>query len=76
MVQQKVQKPLAGPNKWADRIWPQRFNANLSWSALERPVQEGEADAALRSAVKHCRSTQERVLASRRLGYRITRIDL
>ena len=31
MVQQMVQKPLAGPNKWADRIWPQRFNANVSW---------------------------------------------
>ena len=48
----------------------------MSWSELERLVQEGEADAALRRALKHCRSTQELVLAARRLGYRITRIDL
>jgi predicted ribosomally synthesized peptide with nif11-like leader len=48
----------------------------MSWSELERLVQEGEADTALRRALKHCRSTQELVLAARRLGYRITRIDL
>jgi predicted ribosomally synthesized peptide with nif11-like leader len=48
----------------------------MSWSELERLVQEGEADAALRRALKHCRSTQELVLAARRLGYRITRVDL
>ena len=48
----------------------------MSWSELERLVQEGEADAALRRALKHCRSTQELVLAARRLGYRITRLDL
>jgi len=40
----------------------------MSWSELERLVQEGEADAALRRALKHCRSTQELVLAARRLG--------
>jgi predicted ribosomally synthesized peptide with nif11-like leader len=48
----------------------------MSWSELERLVQEGEADAALRRALKHCRSTQELVLAARRLGYRITHVDL
>jgi hypothetical protein len=48
----------------------------MSWSELERLVQEGEADAGLRRALKHCRSTQELVLAARRLGYRITRLDL
>ena len=48
----------------------------MSWSELERLVQEGEADTALRRALKHCRSTQELVLAARRLGYRITRVDL
>ena len=48
----------------------------MSWSELERLVQEGEADVALRRALKHCRSSQELVLAARRLGYRITRLDL
>jgi hypothetical protein len=35
-----------------------------------------EADAALQRALKHCRSRKELILAARRLGYRITRIDL
>ena len=48
----------------------------MSWSELERFVEELEADAALRRAVKHCRSRKELILAARRLGYRITRIDL
>ena len=48
----------------------------MSWSELERFVEELEADAALRRAVKHCRSRRELILAARRLGYRITRIDL
>jgi len=53
-----------------------RMREAMSWSELERLVQEGEADAALRRALKHCRSTHELVLAARRLGYRITRMDL
>ena len=48
----------------------------MSWSELERLVEELEADATLRRAVKHCRSRKELILAARRLGYRITRIDL
>lgn len=48
----------------------------MSWSELERFVEELEGDAALRRAVKHCRSRKELILAARRLGYRITRIDL
>jgi len=48
----------------------------MSWSELERLVDQAETDVALRRALKHCRSTQELVLAARRLGYRITRIDL
>ena len=48
----------------------------MSWSELERFVEELEADATLRRAVKHCRSRKELILAARRLGYRITRIDL
>ncbi len=35
-----------------------------------------EADSALQHALKHCRSRKELMLAARRLGYRITRMDL
>ena len=48
----------------------------MSWSELERFVEELEADATLRRALKHCRSRKELILAARRLGYRITRMDL
>ena len=48
----------------------------MCWSELERFVEELEADAALRRALKHCRSRKELILAARRLGYRITRMDL
>jgi predicted ribosomally synthesized peptide with nif11-like leader len=48
----------------------------MSWSELQRFVAEVEADVALQRALRHCRSRKELILASRRLGYRITRIDL
>ena len=48
----------------------------MSWSELERFVSEVEAYAALQRALRHCRSRKELILAARRLGYRITRIDL
>jgi hypothetical protein len=48
----------------------------MSWLELERLVDEAEADQALQRALKHCRSRKELILAARRLGYRITRIDL
>ena len=48
----------------------------MSWSELERLVNEAETDAGLRSSLKDCRSTPELILAARRLGYRITRMDL
>ena len=48
----------------------------MSWSELERLVSEVEADGALQRALRHCRSRKELILAARRLGYRITRIDL
>ena len=48
----------------------------MSWSELERFVTDVEADVALQRALKHCRSRKELILAARRLGYRITRIDL
>jgi predicted ribosomally synthesized peptide with nif11-like leader len=48
----------------------------MSWSELERFVDEVEADVSLQRALKHCRSRKELILAARRLGYRITRFDL
>jgi hypothetical protein len=48
----------------------------MSWSELERLVDEAEANPSLRRSLKGCRSTQELVLTARSLGYRITRIDL
>jgi predicted ribosomally synthesized peptide with nif11-like leader len=50
--------------------------SGMSWSELERLVEAAEADGALRRALSHCRSRHELVLAARRLGYRITRVDL
>jgi hypothetical protein len=47
----------------------------MNWSELERFVGDVEADSALQRALKHCRSRKELILAARRLGYRITRID-
>ena len=48
----------------------------MSWSELERFVDDVEADSALQRALKDCRSRKELIRAGRRLGYRITRIDL
>jgi len=48
----------------------------MSWTELERLVDQAEANPSLRRSLKGCRSTPELILAARRLGYRITRIDL
>ena len=48
----------------------------MSWSELERLVEQAEANPSLRRFLKGCRSTPELILAARRLGYRITRHDL
>ena len=48
----------------------------MSWSELERLVDQAEANSSLRRSLKGCRSTPELILAARRLGYRITRVDL
>ena len=48
----------------------------MSWSELERLVDQAEANPSLRRSLKGCRSTPELILAARRLGYRITRLDL
>jgi len=51
-------------------------NPAMSWSELERLVDEAERDGDIRRALRRCRNREELVLAGRRLGYRITRIDL
>ena len=48
----------------------------MSWSELERLVEDAETQRDLQRALRHCRSRKELILAARRLGYRITRIDL
>jgi predicted ribosomally synthesized peptide with nif11-like leader len=48
----------------------------MSWSELERLVEAAEADSALRRALRHCRSSQELVLAGQRLGFAINLADL
>lgn len=48
----------------------------MSWSELERLVEQAEADAVLRRALMHCRSRTELVLASQRLGFGIDGQDL
>lgn len=48
----------------------------MSWSELERLVEEIENDSCMRRALRHCRSGNELILAARRLGYRISRMDL
>jgi len=48
----------------------------MSWSELERLVDQAEVDPSLRRSLKGCRSTPELILAARRLGFRITRMDL
>ncbi len=48
----------------------------MSWFELERLVEDAEKEPQLAMALRHCRSNPELVLAARRLGYRITRVDL
>ena len=48
----------------------------MSWSELERLVDEAETDEVIRRGLRNCRSCPELILAARRLGYHITRVDL
>jgi hypothetical protein len=48
----------------------------MGWSELERLVEEAERDAAIRRVLRRCRSRQELVMASRRMGYHIQVRDL
>ena len=48
----------------------------MSWRELERLVRDGETRTEIRRALSGCRNDVELLLRSRRLGYRITRVDL
>lgn len=48
----------------------------MSWSELERLVDDAETDPSIRRGLRRCRSRRELVMASRRLGYRIHLQDL
>lgn len=48
----------------------------MSWSELERLVEEAETDEAIGRGLRHCRSRPELLLAARRLGYGVTGLDL
>jgi hypothetical protein len=48
----------------------------MSWSELERLVDQAEAQPSLRRSLKECCSNPELILAARSLGYRITRLNL
>lgn len=48
----------------------------MTWSELQRLVEQAESDAALRRALMRCRTRFELVLASQRLGFGIDGRDL
>ncbi|MFN5465114.1 MAG: nitrogen fixation protein [Cyanobacteriota bacterium] len=48
----------------------------MSWSELERLVEDAETDGVIRRGLRHCRSRRELLMASRRLGYGIQLNDL
>jgi hypothetical protein len=48
----------------------------MSWSELERLVDDAETDPLISRGLRRCRSRRELVMASRRLGYGIHLQDL
>jgi hypothetical protein len=48
----------------------------MSWSELQRLVEEAEADGVIRRGLRRCRSQRELLMAGRRLGYDIQARDL
>jgi hypothetical protein len=48
----------------------------MSWRELERLVRDGEARPEVRMGLRGCRNDVELLLRARKLGYRITRVDL
>jgi predicted ribosomally synthesized peptide with nif11-like leader len=54
----------------------QLVGCDVSLRELERLVADAEADPALRRALRQCRTRGALILMARRLGYRISRLDL
>lgn len=48
----------------------------MAMAELERLVEDAECDGAIRRSLRRCRSRAELVLAARRLGYAVHRLDL
>ena len=48
----------------------------MSWPELERLVADAEADPRLRRTLRQCRTRGQLILTARRLGYRLSRLDL
>ena len=48
----------------------------MSRQELERFVDDAEQDSSIRWLLRHCRTNDALILAGRKLGYRITRVDL
>lgn len=48
----------------------------MSWSGLERLVNEAETDAGVRRSIKSCHFLQQLILEELTLDYRIPHIDL
>ncbi len=48
----------------------------MSWSELQRLVEEAETDGEIRRGLRRCRSRHEFLMACQRLGYRIQSWDL
>jgi len=48
----------------------------MSWSELERLINDAEVHDELRNTLSRCRSRQELLRSARHLGYRVTRADL
>ena len=45
----------------------------MSWQEFERLVDDAESDRELCSVLRHCRSTEDLILAARKLGHRADR---
>jgi hypothetical protein len=54
----------------------QLVGCDVSLRELERLVDDAEADPALRRVLRRCRTRRALILMARRLGYRISRLDL
>lgn len=48
----------------------------MAMAELERLVEDAECEGAIRRSLRRCRSRAELVLAARRLGYSVHRLDL